>query len=182
MTLVLGAFTSDAVVLGADSRVWHETTADSADGNIVTSTSATDRKLFKLATAGIATYGTATEHVPTAIDKGLDSNWDIPQAIRFMQERFNNAEQMFALVGGWERGAPVMYEVGMSGGNPRAIIPEFGRPPQIALRGLRHSPVDQRPPGTVASVIEQMLEILAESAGPHVGPSYEILVIPRPIL
>jgi hypothetical protein len=176
VTLVLGGCTSKAVVLGADSTVW-VATVDTDKQIVVASTSRTDRKLFKLARAGIATYGGAAEHVPTVLTNELKLEWSVSEVIGFLQQRFKSADQMRALVGGLENGAPVLFEVGMSDHSLQPIVSKPGRPPPVALRGLRHGAVDQRPPGTVASVIEQMLELLAETTGPHVGPPYEFLVI-----
>ena len=63
-------------------------------------------------------------------------------------------DQTRTLVGGRENRVPVLFDVGVTESGRRLIAAEFGKPPPLVLKGVRNSPVEQRAPGTVASVIE----------------------------
>ena len=178
VTLVLGTCLSNALVLGADS-ITQVLTLDS-NNNLLDVRSMIDRKLFKFARAGVATYGAGPPgvRVPDVIASEAQSDWSAQDAISFLQRRFKGADEMRALVGGVDdHGAPALWDVCMSGASPQRIVPLLG-PLPIAVRGKKNLEVDQRLPGTPAGVIEQMLELFAENAGIEVGPPYEFLVIP----
>jgi hypothetical protein len=176
VTLVLGTCLPRAVVLGADSKTerWK---IDETTGAVLGIDFIVDRKLFKLSRAGVATYGSgpAGEKVPAVLTKELQPEWSVSEVIQFLQKRFRGADEMGALVGGLDdRGDPCLFDVRMSGADPQPIVP-----PQLVLRGLRNQLHDQLTPATPASVLAQMLELLRESTGPHVGPPYEFLVLTR---
>lgn len=177
MTLVLGACTADAVVLGADSKI-QIFTIDKTTGALSAIASDVDKKLFKFARAGIATYGAGppSVHVPTVVAAArLDSQSHVGEVMQWLQNRFKDARGMGALVGGLDdRGAPVLFDV-----------PDLtaGRQPIAAgllvLRGVQKQ--EQPAPGTPESVIAQMLTLLQANSDPQVGPPYEFLVIPRAV-
>jgi hypothetical protein len=181
VTLVLGACVADAVVLGADSKT-QVYTIDASTGSVVKTASMIDKKLFKLTRVGIATYGSGPPNVrvPKVIADDLQSEWGVSEVIAFLQDRFKGADDMRALVGGLDdHGTPALFDVCMSGASPQQIIPRIGGPLPLVLRGVQNAQLEQRAPGTSVSVITQMLELLTASAGPHVGPPYEFLVISR---
>src|SRR6185437_14477505 len=84
MTLVLGACTPDAVVLAADSKT-HVCTIDPDREDVRFGEPITDRKLFKLARVGIATYGTARpgDRVPDVLSRELQMHWTVREVIEF---------------------------------------------------------------------------------------------------
>jgi hypothetical protein len=179
MTLVLGTCIADAVILGAHSKT-HVYTFDWA-GSLLNIDSCVDRKLFKLARTGIATYGTGPVdiRVPTALTAELHSDWSVLKVLCYLQSRFRGADGMGALVGGLDAtGKPVLYDVSMDGSEPNQLVPQMGFAPAVVLRGVHSRQVDQRAPGTLASVLSQMQEALYAAAGADVGPPYEFLVIP----
>jgi hypothetical protein len=179
MTLVLGACTTDAVILGAESRTG--VLVINRAGTVVSTGTQIDRKLFKLARVGIATYGAgpADVRVPDVLSAELHSEWGVAEVVSFLQQRFATAgDSMGALVGGLgELGEPVLFDVHMDGSQPTPIVPQ----PQLALRGIENGERELPPPHTAASVIAQMLERLTACADrPDVGPPYEFLLIPSP--
>ncbi len=177
MTLVIGACVGDAVVLGADSKIQ---VINSLTRLPVPGAPTTDKKLFKFARVGIATYGDGPpEHVPTVIS-ALHSDCSVSDAINFMRDHFQHAKGMGALIGGLdEHGSPVLFDFPMTQRSPSLIAAEPGRRPPLVLRGIKDEQTDLNAPATTASAKEQMLQLMHEHAGASVGPPYEFLVIER---
>jgi hypothetical protein len=178
VTLVLGACTTDAVVLGADSKIQVHT-IDKATGSVSSIGSDVDRKLFKFARAGIATYGTGppSVHVPTVVAAArLEPQSNIGEVMQWLLDRFKDAPDMGALMGGLDdRGAPVLFDVpNLSSAARQPIAAGL-----LVLRGVKT--LEQQALGTPESVIAQMLPLLHTNSGPHVGPPFEFLVIPRAV-
>jgi hypothetical protein len=183
MTLVLGACAADEIVLGAESK----TSVVVVSGETVVSTSSQlDRKLFKLDRVGIATYGSGPPNVrvPQVLDAELRPAWSVDETVNFLKLRFTAAgADMGALVGGWDaQGNAILLDVRMDGYVQR-MLPQLGHAlPPLARRGVVYDAVAQQPPGTAASILAQMLELLtAACAGcpQDAGPPFEFLVIPR---
>jgi len=178
MTLVIGACVADTVILGADSLTQ---VISISEGKITSIRSCIDRKLFKLTHAGIATHGSGLPNVPVpeVLTDELNSDWGVAEVIRFLKRRFKGADEMGALVGGLDTsGNPVLFDVSMNGSEPQQIVRREGCTSPLVLRGVKNLQQDQQPPGTVASVLAQMLALLIDNSGPNVGPPYEFLVIP----
>jgi hypothetical protein len=178
MTLVIGACVADAVILGADSLTQ---VISINEGKITNISSRIDRKLFKLTRAGIATHGSGLPNmpVPAVLTDELNPEWSVSEVIRFLQRRFKGADEMGALVGGLDAtGNPVLFDVSMSGSEPQQIVRREGCTSPLVLKGVKNLQQDQQPPGTVTSVLAQMLALLNENSGHNVGPPYEFLVIP----
>jgi hypothetical protein len=183
VTLVLGACVGDSVVLGADSKT-QVYTIDASNGAIVKTASMIDRKLFKLTRVGIATYGSGPPNVrvPKVIADDLQSEWSVREVIAFLQDHFRGADDMRALVGGLDdHDTPALFDGCMSGASPQKIVSGIGGPLPLVLRGVQNAQLEQRVPGTSASVITQMLELLTATAGSNVGPPFEFLVISRAV-
>jgi hypothetical protein len=181
MTLVLGACATDAVVLGADSKIQVHT-FDGYTGPLVKIEPGVGRKLFRIGRAGVAVHGIPLlgVDVPTVIyAEQLHSQINVMEVMHWLQARFKGADHMHALVGGWDdQGEPALFDVCMSGAEPFVRLPR--QPAWLVLRGTVTEQRDQRPPGTSGSVIAQMLDVFAEHRGnPNVGPPYEFLVIPH---
>jgi len=175
MTLVLATIASDSVVIGADSKIQ---VVNAQTKQPVEKETTTDRKLFKFAHVGIATYGSGPpEHVPTAIST-LRPDCSIMDAVEFIRNYFQSAKDLGALIGGLdEYGSPILLDFLMSDHSPSLIAAEIGRPPPRIFRGIKNAQTDLNAPGTSANAIEQMLMLLRENAGASVGPPYEFSVI-----
>lgn len=176
VTLVLGACVDDSIVLAADSKFQVYEIDKTTETCSISST--IDRKLFKVARVGIATYGTSPTgvHVPTVIESArLEPHSNVREVICWLQDRFRDAPEMHALVGGPdEKGTLMLFDVHLGGGRPEQVI-DIGA---IVLRGVVS--VDQPGLGTAAALMSQMLDLLIAKTGIDVGPPYEFLVIFRP--
>ena len=174
MTLVLGASLPNTVILGADSKT-QRISVDRDTRAVVSIEPFTDRKLFKLSSAGVATYGSGpvNEPVPAVLIEELRWEMTVAEVMHFMQGRFKGADEMWALVGGWENGNPVLFDVCMDGSSPTRIDPG-----SLVVRGVKQAQVDVRSE-TAASVLALMLDRLDAASGVSVGPPFEFLVIPR---
>jgi hypothetical protein len=181
MTLVLGSWVADHVILAADSMT-HVCMMNMETHAITYGEPLTDRKLFKRRRAGIATYGTGPVNVrvPDVLNQELQADWTVSEVIAFLQRRFSGADEMSALVGGIDdRGDPCLLDVSMSGTEPKRVVPSIGEAAPIVFRGFVNGQLDQTAPRTATSVMAQMLEKLGIHSGFHVGPPYEFLLIPR---
>jgi hypothetical protein len=77
------------------------------------------------------------EHVPTVIS-ALHSECSVNDAINFMRNHFQHAKGMSTLIAGLdERGSPVLFDFPVTQRNPSLIWAEIGRPPPLALRGIK---------------------------------------------
>lgn len=69
-----------------------------------------------------------------------------------------------------ERGSPVLFDFPVTQRNPWLIWAEIGRPPPLAVRGIKNEQADLNVPATAARAKEQVLQLMHENEGSSVGP------------
>jgi hypothetical protein len=183
MTLVLATCTSEAVIFGADSRVRTCTIDPVTQNRVLLPELGTERKLFMLERIAIAAYGDGPAfHVPTVITYALPTRSAIYDVIRFLHATFSSAPDMHALVGGYDNGLPLLFDVRMNG-QSMPLFPAMNQSPEIHHRGLPEGPgtIPQPSNATVENVISQMRILLEASISDFIGPPFDFVVIPRPV-
>jgi hypothetical protein len=174
--MVLAACLDDAVVLGADSWIFRE----SSPGNVVYA--GVDRKLFKLERGGIATFGgdpNYAGHVPSEIDRHIPKNLNPEETCKSLHHHFAAAKGMCALVAGFDvNGIAVLYELRIPNGYA-LIARSSDSPSQLFYRGFIGGELDYTMPRERISVIDQILGWLRSHSGQWAGPPYDFLVVER---
>jgi hypothetical protein len=170
VTLVLGAWTTDWVILGADTRV---------GSPYPSRPPSVDRKLFSLDAIGFVTFGEGPGDLPAQIDAAMLGS-DLPHnattttVCNFLRSQFYGYPNMGALVGGFDLECPRLLRLSPVTGTPVCLPAAtiFGSPENCFL------PCDFLGP---LEIIAQMLNELIKAASnfTSVAPPFEFLRIGR---